>query len=154
MPIRQSNANFHPKSLLPLEVEEAPNLKTLRVSRLPLMSHVDSSLPLNYLIRFFEKNMASQGNHERILADDQRRSLGYRLLLEEQQRRLETRKRLMASYRTPICPYSTVSGHSDCWFCLENGLVQPSNATDTLLRSLTRPQFQVDSRIHSVLIDN
>ncbi|KAG9855843.1 hypothetical protein KCU98_g1707, partial [Aureobasidium melanogenum] len=106
------------------------------------MSDVNSTLALNYLIHFFEKKMASQANHEYVLADDQRRSLGYRLVLEEQQRRLETRKMLEASYRPPICPHYSVSGHWDCFHCHRNGLVQPSNATDTLLRSLTRPRFQ------------
>ncbi|KAG9569418.1 hypothetical protein KCU71_g2097, partial [Aureobasidium melanogenum] len=106
------------------------------------MSNVDSTLPLNYLIHLFEKKMASQANHEYVLADNQRRSLGYRLLLEEQQRRLETRKMLEASCRPPICPHYSVSGHWDCFHCHQYGLVQPFNATDSLLRSLTRPRFQ------------
>ncbi|KAG9522229.1 hypothetical protein KCV07_g3116, partial [Aureobasidium melanogenum] len=106
------------------------------------MSDVNSTLPLNYLIHFFEKKMASQANHDYVLADDQRRSLGYRLLLEEQQRRLETRNMLEASIRPPICPHYSVSGHWDCFHCHQNGLVQPSNATDTLLRNLIRPRFQ------------
>ncbi|KAG9613490.1 hypothetical protein KCV04_g16765, partial [Aureobasidium melanogenum] len=109
------------------------------------MSKVNSTLPLNYLIHFFEKKMASQANHEHVLADDQRGSLGFRLLLEEQQRRLETRKMLEASSRPPICPHYSVSGHWDCFYCHQNGLVQPSNATDTLLRSLTRPRSQATS---------
>ncbi|KAG9949831.1 hypothetical protein KCU85_g4047, partial [Aureobasidium melanogenum] len=106
------------------------------------MSDLNLTLPLTNLIHFFEKKMVSQPNHDYVLADEQRRSLGYRLLLEEQQRRLETRKMVEASSRSPICPHYSVSGHSDCFYCHQNALAQPSNATDTLLRSLTRPRFQ------------
>lgn len=118
------------------------------------MSYVDSTLPLSYLIRFFEGKMASQGNHEPVLGDAQRRNLAHRLLLEEQQRRLETHKMLKASYRVPTCPHYTISGHSDCWFCHQNGIAQPPTSTDTLLRTLTRPRFQVRPRVHSVPISD
>lgn len=118
------------------------------------MSHVDSTLPLNYLIRFFERKMASTGNHESVLNDAQRRNLAHRLLLDEQQRRLETHKMLKASYRVPTCPHYTISGHSDCWFCHQNGIAQPSTSTDTLLRALTRPRFEVGPRAHSVSISD
>ncbi|CAD0087666.1 unnamed protein product [Aureobasidium vineae] len=105
------------------------------------MSHPDSTLPLNYLIRHFE-NMASQSNPQYVLDDAQRRALQHRLLLEEQQRRIESRKMLEASYRAPICPNYSVFGHSGCWYCHQNGSVQSSTSTDNLLRSLARPQFQ------------
>lgn len=118
------------------------------------MSDLNSALPLTNLIHFFEKKMASQANHDYVLADDQRRSLAYRLLLEEQQRRLEARKRVEASNCPTICPHYSVSGHSDCFYCHQNALVQPPNATDTLLRSLTRPRFQVRPRTHLDLISD
>ncbi|CAD0115152.1 unnamed protein product [Aureobasidium uvarum] len=86
--------------------------------------------------------MASQSNSQYVLDDAQRRTLQHRLLLEEQQRRIESRKMLEASYRAPICPNYSVSGHSGCWYCHQNGNVQSSTSTDNLLRSLARSQFQ------------
>ncbi|KAI4723860.1 hypothetical protein E4T49_08414 [Aureobasidium sp. EXF-10728] len=87
--------------------------------------------------------MASQSNPQHALDDAQRRALQHRLLLEEQQRRIESRKMLEASYRAPICPNYSVLGHSDCWHCHQNGNVQSSTSTDNLLRSLARPQPQL-----------
>lgn len=147
VPIRQSNAKFLPsRSFLLRNVETHPT-SNLCASPGP-MSHVDSTLPLNYLIRFFENKMASQGNHEFALNDARRHNLAHRMLLEEQQRRIETHKVLKASYRSPICPHYTISGHSDCWFCHQNGIAQPSASNDALLRSLTRPHFQVGRPAH------
>ncbi|KAK6003338.1 hypothetical protein QM012_001183 [Aureobasidium pullulans] len=86
--------------------------------------------------------MASQDNNESLLNDPQRRNLTRRLLLEEQQRRIETRKMIETSYRSPICPHHTVSGHSDCLYCYQNDNAQPYSSSDTLLRSLTRSRSQ------------
>jgi len=90
------------------------------------------------------KKMASQSDHPYALEDRQARELNNRLLLEEQQRRVETRNMLEESYRTPICPYYTISGHADCWYCRQNSITQPPTSTDTLLRDLVRLQSQVN----------
>ncbi|KAI5196842.1 hypothetical protein E4T38_08312 [Aureobasidium subglaciale] len=106
------------------------------------MSHPTSALPLEYLIRLFEANMAPHDNQHLGLNDKDRRALGHRMLLDEQQRRLESRRALEASIQAPVCPYYSTSGHSNCWWCHRNGNFQPSEATENLLRSLTRPQYQ------------
>ncbi|KAI4718177.1 zinc-binding alcohol dehydrogenase-like protein [Aureobasidium sp. EXF-10727] len=130
------------RTFLKRRVEEAATATSeMYASPLP-MSSVNPPLPLHYLIHHFQTSMASQSNPQHALDDSQRRALQHRLLLEEQQRRIESRKMLEASYRAPICPYYSVLGHSDCWHCHQNGNVQSSTSTDNLLRSLARPQFQ------------
>ncbi|KAI5204547.1 hypothetical protein E4T39_03559 [Aureobasidium subglaciale] len=106
------------------------------------MSHPTSALPLEYLIRLFERKMAPHDNQQSVLDDKQRRALSHRLLLDEQQRRLESRRVLEASIQAPVCPYYSALGHSVCWWCHRNGNSQPTEATENLLRSLTHPQYQ------------
>lgn len=89
------------------------------------------------------KKMASQSDHPYALEDSQARELTRRLLLEDQQRRIDTRNTLETSYRHPICPYYSISGHADCWYCRQNGILQPLTSTDNLLRDLIRRQSQV-----------
>jgi hypothetical protein len=109
------------------------------------MSHAQPTLPLKYLTRLLVKKMASQGDNHYALEDAHSRDLNRRLLLDEQQRRIDSRKMVEASYRSPICPYFTVSGHEGCWYCHRNTITQPLTSTDILLRDLSRPQSQVGS---------
>lgn len=109
------------------------------------MSRPDSTPPLSYLISFFNKKMASN-DFQYGLNERERLELGHRMLLAEQQRRLESRRILEASTRAPVCPNYSVVGHSGCWYCRQNGT--SSTSTDNLLRSLARPQFQVAFSIH------
>jgi hypothetical protein len=134
---------------------EAPirSLKLLCVFH--LMSHADSTFPTKYLIRHLAKKMASQADDQYALEDRQSRELDHRLLLNEQQRRIESRKMLEASHRPAICPYYTLSGHGACWSCHQrNAIVQPPTSTETLLRSLTRPHLQVCRLAQSSIISD
>lgn len=115
------------------------------------MSHADSTFPLKYLTRHLMK-MVSQSDHPYALENSQTRELTRRLLLDDQQRRIDARNALENSYRDPICPYYSISGHADCWYCRQSGVLQPLTSTDNLLRDLIGRQSQVSRQIHSKLI--
>ncbi|THY79159.1 hypothetical protein D6C86_00073 [Aureobasidium pullulans] len=72
------------------------------------MSRPDSTPPLSYLISFFNKKMASN-DVQYGLNERERLELGHRMLLAEQQRRLESRRILEASTRAPVCPNYSVT---------------------------------------------
>ncbi|KAI4799256.1 hypothetical protein E4T44_11865 [Aureobasidium sp. EXF-8845] len=92
--------------------------------------------------------MASQNDQQYALQDQERRDLNHRLFLDDQQRRINHRNMLEASYRKPICPYYSLSGHAACSTCYQNALshqdapTQSSGSMGDLLRSLSRPQSQ------------
>jgi hypothetical protein len=124
------------------------------------MSHASSTIPTKYPIRHLMKKMASQDDQQYALQDQERRDLNHRLFLDDQQRRINHRKMLEASYRSPICPYYSLSGHDACSTCYhnalsnQNALTQTSTSMGDLLRSLSRPSSQVSSSIHSVSISD
>ena len=140
----------HLSPLFPFETRQGTDSPTQTRSRRPLqsMSYAGPTLPLKYLTRLLVKKMASQSDHHYALEDKEGRDLTHRMLLDEQQRRIESRNMIEASYRSPICPYYTISGHTTCWYCHQNAIPRPLTSTDILLRNLSRPQTQVCSSPH------
>jgi ferredoxin len=122
------------------------------------MTHASSTFPTKYLIRHLMKKMASQDDQQYALQDQERRDLNHSLFLDDQQRRINHRKMLEASYRSPICPYYSLSGHDACSTCHQNALshqnalTQSSTSMGDLLRSLSRPPSHVSPSIHSTSI--
>ena len=151
VPIKQSRQSFQ----IALSSRDALSHQTANSKSCasPIsMSHADSTFPLKYLTRHLVKKMTSQSDHPYALEGNPTRELTRRLLLDDQQRRIETRNILEESYRPPICPYYSLSGHADCWYCRQHSSTRPSTSTDTLLRDLVRLQSQVSRWAHLNLI--
>jgi hypothetical protein len=124
------------------------------------MSHASSTFPTKYLIRHLVKKMVSQDDQQYALQDQERRDLNHRLFLDDQQRRINHRKMLEASYRRPICPYYSLSGHAGCSTCYQtalshqDALTQSSTSMGDLLRSLSRPRSQVSPSVQFIFISD